>query len=158
MSELDELTRLVPPPASPPALGTWSIELPADYRALLEVYGPGTLAGLNLLVPGHPNEHADLIRQTERQRGALRYLIGEGIEQPYAPADLRPWGIDESGNVVWWLMAGDWPVVAGEARGPLWDRHEGGATSFLVAILGGAFTSDFLVIEGDDFVPYRSGP
>ena len=158
MSDLDELIRLVPPPERPPALGEWSVDVPADYRALVEVYGPGALAGLNLLVPGHPNEYLDLIRQTERQRWALRYLIDEGIELPYAPADLLPWGIDESGNVVWWLMEGDWPVVAGEARGPLWDRHDGSATSFLVAILSGALQSDFLVIEGDDFVPYDSGP
>ena len=71
---------------------------------------------------------------------------------PYAPADLLPWGIDESGNVVWWLTQGDWPVVANEARGEGWLRHEGGAVSFLVAILSGALESDFLVIEGDDFV------
>ena len=48
--------------------------------------------------------------------------------------------------------------MANEARGEDWLRHEGGAVDFLVAILGGALQSDFLVIEGDDFEPYDSGP
>ena len=161
MSDLDELASLVPPPAEPPppvdwgaahaALGT---ELPGDYRALAERYGGGSIAGLNLLVPGHPNRHVDLLRQVEPQRGALRYLIDEGIEQPYAPEELLPWGIDEGGNVVWWLTQGGWPVVANEARGEEWHRFEGGAVAFLAAILAGREKSDFLVIEGDDFEPF----
>jgi hypothetical protein len=150
---LNELTRLVPPPPDPPPPGAWALDLPADYRELIARYGPGTLAGLGLLVPGHPNEFVDLVRQTERQRWALQYLIDQGIELPYAPADLLPWGIDEAGNVVWWLTQGDWPVVANEARGEGWHRYEGTATSFLVDVLSGAFESDFLVIEGDDFLP-----
>ena len=85
-----------------------------------------------------------------------RALVEQGIEMPYAPADLLPWGIDEAGNVVWWLTQDEWPVVANEARGEGWHRHEGGAVSFLVALLSGAEQSDFLVIEGDDFKPYSS--
>ena len=149
MSDLDELASLVPPPDEPvPAPADPS--LPEDYRALLARYGLGNLAGLRLL--------AEPASEAERQRWALQELIDQGIEQPYAPADLLPWGIDESGNVVWWLTEGDWPVVANEARGEDWHRHDGGAVSFLVALLSGAETSDFLVIEGDDFEPYESGP
>ncbi len=151
MSDLDELVALVPPPEEP-AHAPVDPSLPEDYRALMERYGPGTLAGLRLLAP------ADIPREAERQRWALQELIDQGIEQPYAPADLLPWGIDESGNVVWWLMEGDWPVVANEARGEEWHRHDGGAVSFLAAMLSGRETSDFLVIEGDDFEPYDSGP
>lgn len=157
MNDLDELVSLVPPPQDAPTPPAWELDLPADYRALIERYGPGTLAGLLLLVPGHPNPNVDLLRQTERQRSALRSLIEQGIEQPYAPEDLLPWGIDESGNVVWWLMNGDWPVVADEARGEEWQRYDGGAVAFLTALLSGRETSDFLVIEGDDFTP-ESGP
>jgi hypothetical protein len=60
--------------------------------------------------------------------------------------------------VVWWLTEtdGDWPVVANEARGEEWHRHDGGAVSFLTDMLSGRETSDFLVIEGDDFEPYSS--
>jgi hypothetical protein len=165
MSDLDELTSRVPPPDDPPPAPDWDaagaalgVELPADYRALVERYGAGSIAGLRLLVPGHPNRHVDLLRQVEPQRSALRYLIGEGIEQPYAPEALLPWGIDEGGNVVWWLTEGDWPVVANEARGEDWYRYDGGAVAFLAAILGGRETTDFLVVEGDDFEPFAYEP
>lgn len=152
MTDLDRLTQLVPPPADPSPAGDWPRDVPADYRALVERYGLGNLAGLRLLTP------ADLPEQATRQRAALETLIAQGIEMPYAPSDLLPWGIDEAGNVVWWLTEGDWPVVANEARGEGWHRHAGGAVSFLVALLSGAEQSDFLVIEGDDFEPYESGP
>jgi hypothetical protein len=146
VSPLDELIALVPPPADPAPVRVEG-DLPADYRALLERYGLGNLAGLRLLAP------AEIPYEAVRQRSALL-----DIETPYAPEDLLPWGIDESGNVVWWLTEseGDWPVVANEARGEEWHRHDGGAVSFLVAILSGRETSDFLVIEGDDFEPYSS--
>jgi hypothetical protein len=165
MSDLDELTSLVPPPEDPPPAVDWDaaraalgVELPADYRALVERYGAGNLSGLGLLVPGHPNRHVDLLRQVERQRWALQYLIDQGIAQPYGPSELLPWGIDESGNCVWWWMEGDWPVVANEARGEGWQRYEGGAVAFLAALLSGRESSDFLVIEGDDFEPYAYEP
>jgi hypothetical protein len=146
VSSLDELTALVPPPADAAPVAIEG-DLPADYRALLERYGLGNLAGLRLLAP------ADIPHEAVRQRAALL-----DIETPYAPEDLLPWGIDESGNVVWWLTEteDDWPVVANEARGEEWHRHDGGAVSFLVALLSGRETSDFLVIEGDDFEPYSS--
>ena len=161
MSDLDELTSLVPPPDEPPPPVDWDaahaelgVELPADYRALVERYGAGAIAGLRLLVPGHPNRNVDLLRQVESQRWALRQLVEQGIEQPYEPDALLPWGIDEGGNVVWWLTEEGWPVVANEARGEEWHCHEGGAVAFLAAILAGRETSDFLVIEGDDFEPF----
>ena len=147
MSSLDELTALVPPPEQPAPVAAFELELPADFRQLIARYGLGNLAGLRVLAP------ADIPYEAARQRAALL-----DIETPYAPEDLLPWGIDESGNVVWWLTGteGDWPVVANEARGEEWHRHDGGAVSFLVALLSGRETSDFLVIEGDDFKPYSS--
>jgi hypothetical protein len=144
VSPLDELIALVPPPADPAPVRVEG-DLPADYRALLERYGLGNLAGLRLIAP------ADITHEAVRQRAALL-----DIETPYAPENLLPWGIDESGNVVWWLTEGDWPVVANEARGEEWHRHDGGAVSFLADMLSGRETSDFLVIEGDDFEPYSS--
>jgi hypothetical protein len=139
---VNELLRLVPPPATAPPVPGWAEPLPADYRELLAHYGLGNLAGLRLIVPEE---------EAERQRWALAQYEDP---LPYAPADLLPWGIDESGNVVWWLTSEPaWVVVANEARGEEWFRHEGGAVSFLEAILSGREQSDFLVIEGDDFEP-----
>jgi hypothetical protein len=139
---LDELERLVPPPAEPPPPVDWTIEVPDDYKALVARYGAASLGGLQLLVPGHENRYLDMARQIEPQRSAVAHF-----ESPYPPDRLLPWGIDESGNVVWFLMEGDWPVVANEARGEDWLRYDGGATEFLVAILSGALQSDFLSIE-----------
>ena len=115
------------PPPHPPPLADWQIELPEDYRALIARYGAGTLAGAVLLVPGHHDPNGDLVKQIERQRWVLHTLIEQGIEQPYAPESLLPWGWDESGNVLWWLTEGSWPVVANEARGEGWHRYEGTA-------------------------------
>ena len=160
MSDLDELTSRVPPPDEPPPPVDWDAaraalgaELPADYRALVERYGAGAIAGLRLLVPGHPNRHVDLLRQVEPQRWALRRLMEQGIEQPYDPDALLPWGIDEGGNVVWWLTE---ELARRRQRGARRGvaPHEGGAVAFLAAILAGREKSDFLVIEGDDFEPF----
>jgi hypothetical protein len=143
VTDLDDLTALVPPPAEPTPPRAGGAALPEDHRRLLDRYGVGNLAGLRLLDP------ADIPQEAERQRWA----VGQ-FESPYRPEDLLPWGIDESGNVIWWLTTRTpWIVVANEARGEEWHRHEGGAVSFLVAILSGRETSPFLSIEGDDFEP-----
>ena len=44
-------------------------------------------------------------------------------------------------------------MIANEARGDEWQRFDGGAVAFLVALLNGSEESDFLVVEGDDFEP-----
>jgi hypothetical protein len=157
MSDLDALARLVRPPDDPPPPPDWGQDLPSDYRALVERYGPGTLAGLGLLVPGHPNRYVDMVRQEGELRDILKSLRDQGIEPRYEPEARLPWGVDESGNVVWWLMSGEpdrWPVVANEARGDEWLRFDGGAVAFLVALLSGELANDFLSVEGDDFTPY----
>jgi hypothetical protein len=141
VTALDELAGLIPPPDEPPAPVAWDGDYPADYRALVERYGAANLGGLQLLVPGHENRYLDLLRQIKPQRAALP------ADGPYPPERLLPWGIDEAGNVVWWLTDGDWPVVANEARGFEWYRYEGGAVTFLVAILSGRESSDFLTVE-----------
>ena len=155
MSDLDELERLAPPPAQVPAID-WAAApaLPDDYRALAERYGSGSFAGMGLLVPGHPNRFLDLLRQVEPQRDALR-----ATETPYPPDELLPWGIDENGNVAWWLMRDDWPVVANEARGREWLRHDGGVVSFLAGVLDGRVDPGFLAMRGEPpFAPFPYEP
>lgn len=153
MTDLDELMRLAAPPSEPPRPVDWSAapELPEDYRALAERYGAGSFAGMGLLVPGHPLRGADMLRQIAPQRDAMRT-----IETPYPPDELLPWGIDENGNVAWWLMRDDWPVVANEARGHVWLRHDGTVTEFLAGVLAGRIDPDFLAMRGD--VPFEPFP
>jgi hypothetical protein len=153
MSELDELLGLAPPPGEPPPPVDWDAAppLPEDYRALVERYGSGSFAGMGVLVPGHPNRYLDLLRQIEPQRDALRTT-----DTPYPPDELLPWGIDENGNVAWWWTSGDWPVVANEARGHAWVRHDGTVTAFLVGVLAGRIDPQFLAMRGD--VPFEPFP
>lgn len=153
MSDLDELLALAPPPEDPPPPVDWAAapSLPEDYRALVDRYGAGSFAGLGLLVPGHPNRFLDLLRQIEPQRDALRT-----IETPYPRDELLPWAIDENGNVAWWWVTDDWPVVANEARGPEWLRHDGTATGFIAGVLAGRIDPRFLTMRGD--VPFAPFP
>jgi hypothetical protein len=152
VSDLDELARLAPPPAAvPPVDWAAAPDVPDDYRALAERYGSGSFAGLGLLVPGHPNRFLDLLRQIDPQRDGLRTT-----ETPYPPDELLPWGIDENGNVAWWLMRDGWPVVANEARGTRWLRHDGGVVAFLAGVLAGRVDPGFLAMRGD--VPFAPFP
>ncbi len=72
------------------------VDLPADYKALAEHYGAGTVRDLSIYVPGHPSPYADLLRLVEVKRNVLR-LIESGIEQPYAPEQLLPWATTAAG-------------------------------------------------------------
>ena len=161
MNELEPLFNVAAPrdpllevdwAAAEAALG---VEFPADYKALAEHYGAGDICGLATYVPGHPSPYADLLRLVEVKRDVLRYLIERGIEQPYAPEQLLPWGNDDSGNQLWWLMEGDWPVVANEARGEGWERYDG-AVVMLIGLVTGRWESEFLTIEdiGEGFLPH----
>ena len=164
MNDLEELMTLVPPRDPPPPAVDWEatraalgVDVPADYKALVEHYGSGSIAGLRLFVPGHPHSFRDLLRQVDNQRWVLRYLIEEDVEQPYDPDQLLPWGIDDAGNTVWWWMRDDWPVVANEARGEDWDRYDG-AIAMLTGLLSGRVASEFLTIEGHEFLPFDYEP
>jgi hypothetical protein len=44
-------------------------------------------------------------------------------------------------------------VVAGEARGPDWERYDS-ALGMLTGLLSGRLESEFLTIEGEGFEPY----
>ena len=157
MSDLDDLRALAPPPGDPPGAIDWNAagtELPPDFVELAELYGAGTFdEGIAILVPGHASEAFDLVRQTEAQRSALRALREQGFEPPHDPEQLLPWGIDEGGNVLWWLMQGEparWPAVANEARGDEWQTFDGGAVHALTALLSGRVQSDFLVVDAGE--------
>jgi hypothetical protein len=134
------------------------VDLPADYKALAEHYGAGTVCDLSIYVPGHPSPYADLLRLVEVKRNMPRYLIESGIEQPCAPAQLLPWANDGSGNQLWWLMENGWPVVASEARGDDWERYDS-AVTMLADLATGRLESEFLTIEdiGEGFRPDSSG-
>jgi hypothetical protein len=133
------------------------VDLPDDYKTLAEHYGSGSLAGLIIFTPGHPNHYLDLLQQIEVKRDVLRYRLARDDPQPYAPELLLPWGNDDTGNTLWWLMEGDWPVLANEGRGEEWEAYDG-AVEMVTGLLSGRVESSFLAIEGEGFEPYPYAP
>ena len=165
---LEELARLVPPPAEPAPPADWAaaraklgLELPADYRALIDRYGAGTFDDeLSVFAPGHPNEHLDLLRQADRQLWGLRYLRDQfGTELPFEPepvaGGLIPWGVTLNGDVLHWHVTepddpAAWTVAVQEPRGPDWARFEQGAVEFLADVFSRRVAFPF---SGDDAWP-----
>lgn len=158
MTALDDLIRLVPPPPTVTPANWAALVLPggarppADYRALVDVYGPGSFDGfLWVLQPTSPNRYLDLTYQSEGQLDALRVLRDDGQEMPYEIDDpashLVAWAMTDNGDGIYWRrQAGApseaWTVVVNEGRGPDWDAYDGPATQFLLDVLTRRVTID----------------
>jgi hypothetical protein len=158
---LEELRRLVPPPAEQPPPADWAaareqlgFDLPEDYRALIDVYGAGLFdEELSVLAPGHPNRNLDLLWQADRQLSGLRYVRDHaGEELPYEPepvsGGLLPWGITGNGDVAYWRVVdagkpAGWTVIVDEVRGGEWHPFEGTVTEFLAGLFSGRVTAEF---------------
>ncbi|GAA1799336.1 hypothetical protein GCM10009682_21200 [Luedemannella flava] len=165
MATIDDLTRLIPPPAAPVhADGDWAaveatlgLSLPADYRALVAAYGLGGFDDINLLTPfaAAVSEHADLLWHA----GRLHQLLGESrAKNPDAvpfplfpePGGLLEWAGTGTGIALCWLTGGEpdsWPVVVFDYLYHK-ERYEVGA----VDLLHGHFSGS-RVIDGLDEPP-----
>ncbi|HEU0131006.1 MAG TPA: hypothetical protein VFQ85_08455 [Mycobacteriales bacterium] len=132
--------------------------LPADYRALVDTYGPGTFDEfLWVLQPSAANPNLDLERQRTVRIDALREVAASGEPVPYPVDTLLPWAVTDNGDVCYWLTsgtadAGTWPVVVNGARGPEWVSFTGSATAFLAAVLAGELV---VAVFPDDFPSER---
>ena len=135
------------------ALGT---PLPSDYRAFVERYGAGRIAGFVwVFVPGASHDTIDLEVQAAAQREVLAELEASGERIPYpvypAPGGLLALGMTDNGDVLHWRTVGPpdaWTIVVQAARGPEFvaDAHD--LTGFLAGILDRtircpAFPADF---------------
>ena len=156
MTALDDLLRLVPPPPGVTPVRWDGVVLPggapppADYRALVDAYGPGRFDGfLWVLQPSSSNRYLDLGYQTGAQLDALRVLRDEGEEIPFELDDPAThaiaWAMTDNGDVVWWRRAPGappeaWTVAVTDSRGPYWDAYDGPATRFLHDVLTRRFT------------------
>jgi hypothetical protein len=101
------LTALVPPPARPRPVDWDTIDrlLPADYRWLIDTYGPGSLGGyLDLLAPG---------RLTEPQPAPGSFLApgrlpvattADGATVAWLMQSTRPWEDDPEEEVNSWHL------------------------------------------------------
>jgi hypothetical protein len=158
---LDELRRLVPPPAQPPPPVDWDaarqtlgLDLPEDYRALIDVYGAGLFdEELSVLAPGHPKRELDLLWQADQQLSGLRYVRDRSGERlPYEPepvsGGLLPWGITGNGDVCYWRVVdadrpAEWTVIVDEVRGGEWHPFDGGVSEFLAGLFAGRVRAEF---------------
>ena len=158
---LQQLVQAVQPPRGRPADVDWDLaerqagsRLPADYKALVEMYGPGSWDGfLHVFQPMCENQHIDLARQQEPALWALDYLQVRGEPMPYPLSELMAVAGTDNGDTVYWLERPHedpdaWTIVVNEARGPEWVAYDGGLVAFLADVLSRAFQCD---VFPDDF-------
>ena len=170
VAAIDDLIQLVPPPHVPvDSTGDWQpveaelgLELPADYKALIERYGVGRFVDfISPLTPFGDNPYVDLIR--------IARLLAEDDEpfrqqhpgiSPYpfypAPGGLVPWAQTDNGDRLCWLTIGppeEWITVSWNPRDWTYDTHQVSAVEFLYGWITGAISSTVFG-DGDDAVPW----
>ena len=175
MTHLDELIRLIPPPADPvEAHGDWDqveaalgLSLPADYKGLVQAYGTGTF--VDFITPLRPFGASGYCLLLQEARGLLdreRSFRDEYPEQsPYPyypePGGLLEWAVTGNGDYLCWLTAGrpdSCTTVAWNPRGSYYDAHSVGAVEFLHGwITGRISTTVFGDADDPDpwFEPFR---
>lgn len=149
MTALDELIRLVPPPAHDQAEVDWDcveaaigLRLPVDYKGLVETYGAGQFDRfLTVHQPVTPFLNSELAYQARRQSELLAHLRDGGREHiPFAEGALLPVAGTDNGDTLYWVIEHPddpdaWTITGNEARNTLWPRFPGGITDFLYAVL-----------------------
>ncbi|MFE6024305.1 SMI1/KNR4 family protein [Streptomyces niveus] len=152
MTTIDDLVRLVPPPAEPlDAAGDWARveaalerELPADFKALVGRYGRGQFT--DFITPLHPFGPHDLLIPMARgllaQESPFRDSHPDLCPYPFhpEPGGLLPWAGTDNGDRLCWLTDGapdSWTVVAWNPRGSYYSAHDEGAVAFLHGWLTG---------------------
>ncbi|MBQ0896459.1 SMI1/KNR4 family protein [Micromonospora sp. U56] len=154
MATIDDLARLVPPPAAPVhAQGDWSaaeatlgFTLPTDYRALVVTYGLGQFGDITLFTPfaGATWPYVDLVWQAGELLDGYRDFRSDFPEAfPYPlypePGGLLQWAVTGNGVMLCWLTQGapdTWPVVVFDF-GDHCERYDTGAVDLLYGHLSG---------------------
>jgi hypothetical protein len=124
------------------------IRLPSDYRAFLDLFGPGELRGELAVVRPHPLPGQTLgVGAVSRMLNSLdREAAAWPGPGPYRfrpePGGLLYWGANYSGDHCFWLTEGDdpdrWPVVLWLRCDPdRWHRYDLGMARFLLLALSG---------------------
>lgn len=164
----EPLSRICPPPGDGRTV-KWAaveeelgVELPADYKRLVRMYGGGVFAGvLWLLEPGCPDPMYDMLTQAAEREEILAELWESGEDKPSelheGNAGLVPWGYAEGGgHYLYWLVRPgvepeEWSVILNEGRGPLWETYPMSCSQFLLEVVAGT-TSSFYFTDLDDIV------
>lgn len=137
------------------------LALPADYKDLVEWFGPGYFNDFVLVtVPGVANPHMELASWVKGGLTIQSALISDDIiPWPYprhpSPGFLLPWGNTADGDFLYWQTNGEpdrWTVVAQPGRGEDFFHYEGGMAEFLVRYLRGEIQLPF----SEEPLPSRS--
>jgi len=175
LTQLAELRLLVQPPVAPyGAPIDWAaferenaFLPPADYRALLDRYGPGTVnagvGGLVLLQPMHPKR--SFLDGNRWLRDVLRGLQRQGPSgvPPWPiypdPGGYLPFAVDESSWSLGWLAAGapdDWTVAIDGGRDGWWTELPIGAVELVMRWARGDLGTPEVAraAPGGTFLPY----
>jgi hypothetical protein len=166
---LDDLTRVVEPPASPlerPSAERWSeaeaalnLQLPDDYKALVDAYGSGMFNDFLLVfVPFSGNKNINLLEVQRPIMDAYRTMAQQGSDAARYPAypdegGLFPWARTDNGDVFYWRTEGEpdsWPTVLIESRFGFVEEYQQPATTLLAGLLDGSITSQAFP-SPDDF-------
>lgn len=124
------------------------LRVPGDYRAFVDLFGPGEFHGwLAVVHPRRPHDAgawADLVRGLDEEIGTTFRQMRERSADlcPYpvhpAPGGLLPWATTCGGDHCFWLTEDDdpdrWPVIVW-LRGTLhdpWRRYDMGMARFLL--------------------------
>ncbi|WP_327150953.1 Lsr2 family DNA-binding protein [Nocardia sp. NBC_01329] len=151
MAAITDLVQICPPPPGPVSVDWGAVEsavgaeLPADYKQLATVYGPGKFCEyLWVHHPHGPTEWVDL-------RGPLPATLRRRLRQdratgafpvPHDPDNLFVCGVTDNGEYLFWVTdpADDpdaWRIAVNQARGPGWYTFDGGLVAFLAAAFSG---------------------
>ncbi|SMD25230.1 hypothetical protein [Lentzea albidocapillata] len=111
------LTALVPP-AAPRRSIDWAVvqtelggALPADYRAFMEIYGPGTFCDITIVAP---EELPGLIERTYRKAVSNPMRLPQVCVQVFPePNGMIPWGWTADGWTCGWLPSEEDPDTWG---------------------------------------------
>ncbi|MEU3400829.1 Lsr2 family DNA-binding protein [Streptomyces filamentosus] len=151
MTSLEDLTRLVPPPASPPPTDWNAIEtllgtpLPGDYKQLADTYGPGAFCNfIHLYHPHGPTEWVDLTgpMPARLRRQLVTDRNNDTYPMPHNPEDLFAIGVTDNGNHLFWITTpreepDAWRITVNQADGHAWYTYDGNLASFLTSLLSG---------------------
>ena len=173
---LDQVRRLVPPPADAPPPTDWAdVErrlghpLPADYKGLVDTYGHGRFdRHISLMVPEDTRAGQGLITRNNgyteelEDRWDLRDEWPEEVTRD-AGTTLVVWAdTKDAGDLTWLVRPGTppdaWPVMVFIDDLTEWETYPVTATAFLAGLLSGKIESAILSSEltptNHTFSPY----
>ncbi|THV41879.1 hypothetical protein [Glycomyces buryatensis] len=132
-------------------------ELPADYRALIDMFGPGLIRGSDIIIygPGCPNVYYDLVPESKQRIEDL-----EGLWSDVPPEDRPPhlfvpgthlvnWATSGCGEYFYWIADATkppetWTVSLEQGRDGAWEHFDLGCVDFLLAAFTGRIDTFYL--------------